>query len=161
MPRTGFDPASERAIMEHMNTGHVDANFLYAQVYGHVWEATAARLVALDTEGMDLDVTVPDRTQRLRIAFDHRLHDAADAQRTLVAMARYAQAVLTPTLYRRTEFGTTRCARDHVLTAALDRAMRFMLDESHALSTATALLPGPGTGCTPQSMGRPPGHYRV
>jgi putative heme iron utilization protein len=81
-----------------MNTDHADANLLYAQVYGHLWAATAARLVALDTEGMDMDVTVSDGTQRLRIAFDHRLHDVADAQRTLVAMAQHAQAVLTHTV---------------------------------------------------------------
>jgi hypothetical protein len=44
---------------------------------------------------MDLDVTVPDGIRRLRIPFDHRLEDEADAQRTLVAMSRHAQAVIT------------------------------------------------------------------
>jgi len=44
---------------------------------------------------MDLEVTVPDGTQRTRIPFDHRLEDEADAQRTLVAMSRHAQVVIT------------------------------------------------------------------
>src|SRR5262249_22333912 len=69
MSSTGFDPASERSMIEHMNTDHVDSNLMYVKVYGNLWEATAARLVALDKEGMDLEVTVPDGTQRLHIAF--------------------------------------------------------------------------------------------
>ena len=57
--------------------------------------ATAARMVALDKVGMDLEVTVPEGMQRLRIPFDHCLQDEADAQRTLVAMSRHAQTVIT------------------------------------------------------------------
>ena len=60
-----------------MHTDHADANLLYAKVYGHLWAATAARLVALDTAGMDLDVTGRDRTPHLRIAFAHCLPDVA------------------------------------------------------------------------------------
>ena len=37
------------------------------------------------------EVTLPDGGKRLRITFEHHLHDEADAQRTLVAMARQAQ----------------------------------------------------------------------
>ena len=70
---------------------------MYVQVYGHLWSATAARMLTLDKEGMDLEVTVPEGVQRLRITFDHRLQDEADAQRTLVAMSRHAQAVITQT----------------------------------------------------------------
>ena len=98
MSSTGFDPASERSMIEHMNTDHADSNLMYVKVYGNLWGATAARLVALDKEGMDLEVTVPDGTQRLHIAFDHRLQDEADAQRTRVAMSRYAQTVITHTV---------------------------------------------------------------
>jgi len=91
------DPASERAMMEHMNADHADSNLIYVKVYGNLWSATAARMVTLDKEGMDLEVTVPDGTQRLRLTFDHRLQDEADAQRTLVAMSRHAQAVISQT----------------------------------------------------------------
>jgi putative heme iron utilization protein len=95
MQSQGFDPESERYMMDHMNTDHADSNLMYVKVYGNLWSATAARMVTLDKEGMDLEVTVPDGTQRLRIAFDHRLEDEADAQRTLVAMSQHAQAVIT------------------------------------------------------------------
>jgi putative heme iron utilization protein len=94
MQHLGFDPASERYMMDHMNADHADSNLMYVKVYGNLWSATAARMVTLDKEGMDLEVTVPDGTQRIRIPFDHRLEDEADAQRTLVAMSRHAQAVI-------------------------------------------------------------------
>lgn len=101
MQGTGFDPESERYMMAHMNADHADSNLMYVKVYGNLWRATAARLVALDKEGMDLEVTVPDGAQRLRLTFDHRLQDEADAQRTLVAMSRQAQAVITQTAQQR------------------------------------------------------------
>ena len=95
MQSPGFDPQSERYMMDHMNADHADSNLMYVKVYGSLWSATAARMVALDKVGMDLEVTVPEGMQRLRIPFDHRLQDEADAQRTLVAMSRYAQTVIT------------------------------------------------------------------
>lgn len=95
MQSPGFAPESERYMIDHMNADHADSNLMYVKVYGNLWSATAARMVTLDKEGMDLEVTVPDGTQRLRIAFDHRLEDEADAQRTLVAMSQHAQAVIT------------------------------------------------------------------
>ena len=95
MQNPGFEPESERYMMDHMNTDHADSNLMYVKVYGNLWSATAARMVTLDRDGMDLEVTIPDGTQRLRIPFDHRLEDEADAQRTLVAMSWHAQAVIT------------------------------------------------------------------
>jgi putative heme iron utilization protein len=84
-------------MITHMNTEHADANLLYVQVYGHLGQATAARILVLDKDGMELDVTLPEGTTRLRLPFDHRLHDEKDAERTLVAMARYAQGIRTST----------------------------------------------------------------
>ena len=95
MQSPGFDSESERYMMDHMNADHADSNLMYVKVYDNLWSATAARMVTLDKEGMDLEVTVPDGTHRIRIPFDHRLDDEADAQRTLVAMSRHAQAVIT------------------------------------------------------------------
>ena len=95
MPSPGFAPESEHYMMDHMNADHADSNLMYVKVYGNLWSATAARMVTLDKEGMDLEVTVPDGTQRVRIPFDHCLEDEADAQRTLVAMSRHAQAAIS------------------------------------------------------------------
>src|SRR4030095_10436170 len=95
MRSPGFDPESERYMTDHMNADHADSNLMYVKVYGNIWSALAARMVTLDKEGMDLEVTLPDGLQRVRIPFDHRLEDEADAQRTLVAMSRHAQAIIT------------------------------------------------------------------
>ncbi len=95
MQSPSFAPESERYMIDHMNADHADSNLMYVKVYGHLWGATAARMVTLDKDGMDLEVTIPDGTQRIRIPFDHHLDDEADAQRTLVAMSRHAQAVIT------------------------------------------------------------------
>ena len=95
MQSPSFDPESERYMIGHMNADHADSNLMYVKVYGNLWSATAARIVTLDKEGIDLEVTVPDGTQRIRIPFDHRLEDETDAQRTLVAMSQHAQAVIT------------------------------------------------------------------
>ena len=94
MENTSFAPASERDMIDHMNADHADANLMYVKVYGHLWEATAARMLRLDKAGMDLEVTSASGIQRLRLPFDHRLQDEKDAERTLVAMARHAQAVI-------------------------------------------------------------------
>jgi putative heme iron utilization protein len=84
---TCFSSESESYMVTHMNADHADANLMYVKIYGHLEQATAALMVRLDKEGMDLDVTLPEGSKRIRIVFDHRLHDEADAQRTLVAMA--------------------------------------------------------------------------
>lgn len=94
MESTSFTSASERYMIDHMNDDHADSNLMYVKVYGNLWEATAARMVTLDTTGMELEVTSPSGLQRLRLAFDHHLQDEKDAERTLIAMSRHAQAVI-------------------------------------------------------------------
>ncbi len=94
MESTSFTTVSERYMIDHMNDDHADSNLMYVKVYGNLWEATAARMVALDKAGMELEVTSPSGLQRLRLAFDHHLQDEKDAERTLVAMSRHAQAVI-------------------------------------------------------------------
>jgi putative heme iron utilization protein len=86
-----FPPEVSDRICKHMNQDHADAVVQYAQAFGGMPEATAATLLAIDPEGMDLQVELPDGTQPLRIAFDHTLVDAKDAHHTLVAMIRQLQ----------------------------------------------------------------------
>ena len=94
MDSPSFAPASERYMIDHMNSDHADANLMYVKVYGHLWDATAARMLTLDKTGMELEVTSPAGIHCLRLVFDHRLQDEKDAERTLIAMARHAQTVL-------------------------------------------------------------------
>ena len=95
MESPAFPPESERSMVEFMNEHYAHSNLMYAKVYGQLWQATEARMAALDKEAMELDVTVPDGTQRLRIPFDHRLQDEGDAQQTLVEMSFNARDVLS------------------------------------------------------------------
>ncbi len=94
MDEHAFAPEAERSMVEHMNEWYADANLRYAQAYGQLMQATAARLVVLDRMGMELDVTLPEGTQRLRIPFDHQLADEGDAQQTLVDMSFKARELL-------------------------------------------------------------------
>ena len=81
-------------MVEFMNEHYAHSNLMYAKVYGQLWQATEARMVALDKEGMELDVIVPDGSRRIRIPFEHCLQDEGDAQQTLVEMSFNARDVL-------------------------------------------------------------------
>ena len=94
MERAAFPPDSERSMVEFMNEHYAHSNLMYAKVYGQLSQATEARMAALDREGMELEVTVPDGTRRIRIPFEHRLQDEGDAQQTLVEMSFNARDVL-------------------------------------------------------------------
>src|SRR6266487_95717 len=79
MENLEFPPDSERSMVEFMNEHYAHSNLMYAKVYGQLWQATEARMAAIDKEGMELEVTVPDGTRRIRIPFEHRLQDEGDA----------------------------------------------------------------------------------
>jgi len=94
MESPAFPPETERALVEHMNEFYADANLRYVKAYGHLLQATEARMVALDKEGMELEAIVADGARRVRIPFDHRLQDEGDAQQTLVEMSLNAREIL-------------------------------------------------------------------
>jgi putative heme iron utilization protein len=75
-----------------MNDDHADAVKVYAQVYGNIPAATAATMVAIDPEGMDLNTQVDGAETPVRITFDHILQDSEDAHQTLIAMIRQARS---------------------------------------------------------------------
>lgn len=75
-------PAVSDRICRHMNDDHGSAVAAYARHYGNCQQVSAARLVAVTSEWMDLEVD----GQPLRIAFAHPLQDSEDAHRTLVSM---------------------------------------------------------------------------
>jgi putative heme iron utilization protein len=81
-------------MIEHMNEWYAHSNLMYAKAYGQLWQATEARMVALDKDGMDLEVTLPEGLQRIRIPFEHRLQDEGEAQQTLVDMSFKARDIL-------------------------------------------------------------------
>ena len=77
------DAVSAR-ICQHMNDDHAEAVLAYARHYGGVTSPTAARMLAVTPDEMELDVD----GDRVSIRFDHTLSDSEDAHRTLVAMLR-------------------------------------------------------------------------
>lgn len=82
---------SER-ICQHMNEDHADAVLLYAQTFGGSPEATAAEMVSIDPNGMNLTAQVSGDAVPVRIEFDRILEGAEDAHHTLIAMIKEARA---------------------------------------------------------------------
>ncbi len=84
-------PEISDRICKHMNDDHGEAIALYAKVYGGVATATAAEMLSIDPEGMDLMVQDDGAAKPVRITFDHTLQDSEDAHQTLIAMVRQAR----------------------------------------------------------------------
>jgi putative heme iron utilization protein len=90
-------PEVSQRICTHMNDDHAEAVVMYAKVYGNLPDATAAKIAAIDPEGMDLETQVHGSTRSIRIAFDHTLQDSEDAHQTLITMVKQArQQTKTP-----------------------------------------------------------------
>ncbi|BAZ49457.1 hypothetical protein NIES4103_20690 [Nostoc sp. NIES-4103] len=86
-----FSPEISSRICNHMNEDHADAVVLYAKAFGGVTNATAAEMLSIDSDGMDLTAQVNGETLPVRIQFDHILADAEDAHQTLIAMVKQAR----------------------------------------------------------------------
>ncbi|MBP0016222.1 MAG: DUF2470 domain-containing protein [Cyanobacteria bacterium SBLK] len=85
-------PEVSDRICKHMNKDHADAIALYARFFGNTPEATAAQMLAIDSQGMNLTVRAEGKETTLRIAFDRTLADAKDAHHTLVDMLEKARS---------------------------------------------------------------------
>ncbi|MFO0038889.1 MAG: DUF2470 domain-containing protein [Synechococcaceae cyanobacterium] len=77
-------PAVSDRICKHMNDDHAEAVLAYARHYGGAREAGTARMLAVGSEAMRLEVD----GAVVEVPFDHSLSDSEDAHRTLVAMLR-------------------------------------------------------------------------
>ncbi|MCJ8278862.1 MAG: DUF2470 domain-containing protein [Rivularia sp. ALOHA_DT_140] len=78
-------------ICKHMNEDHADAVALYAKAYGNLENATAAKMLSIDAEGMNLQAQADGEEVPLRIQFDHTLANAEDAHHTLIDMLKQAR----------------------------------------------------------------------
>lgn len=74
-----------------MNDDHADAVVIYAKAFGGVTDASAAEMLSIDAQGMDLTAQVNGEAVPVRIQFDHVLTDAEDAHQTLIAMVKQAR----------------------------------------------------------------------
>ena len=84
------DGVAER-ICTHMNDDHADAVLIYAKAFSNLTDATAAQMLSIDSEGMNLNAQVNGEAVPVRIQFDHVLKDAEDAHHTLIDMVKQAR----------------------------------------------------------------------
>lgn len=85
-------PEVSQRICTHMNDDHAEAVLMYAKVYGQAEDATAAKMNAIDPDGMDLNVMIGDEASTIRVPFERSLTDSEDAHQVLIAMVRQARA---------------------------------------------------------------------
>jgi len=83
-------PEVSDRICKHMNDDHAEAVLLYAKTFGNAGGATAAQMLRIDAEGMDLQVEGSEASE-VRISFDHALQDSEDAHQTLISMVKQAR----------------------------------------------------------------------
>ncbi len=86
-----FSTEISSRICNHMNGDHAEAIIIYAQAFGGLADATAAEMLAIDAQGMDLKAQVNGEAVPVRIQFDHILADAEDAHHTLIDMLKQAR----------------------------------------------------------------------
>ena len=84
-------PAISDRICKHMNEDHSEAIVLYAKVFGNAPDSESAKMISIDSEGMNLTTTSKGESQDIRIIFDHVLQDSEDAHQTLIAMVKQAR----------------------------------------------------------------------
>ncbi len=85
-------PQVSDRICKHMNDDHADAVLLYAQTFGNRKDATAARMVSIDPEGMNLEAQIEGSAVPVRVTFDRTLKDSEDAHHTLIDMVKQARS---------------------------------------------------------------------
>lgn len=81
-----FSPQISDRICKHMNEDHADAVALYVKAYGDLETTTAAKMLSIDAEGMNLQAQADGKEVPVRIKFDHTLKNAEDAHHTLIDM---------------------------------------------------------------------------
>ncbi|MEH1783325.1 DUF2470 domain-containing protein [Nostoc sp.] len=86
-----FSTEISSRICKHMNDDHADAVVIYAKAFGGVTDVSAAEMLSIDAQGMDLAAQVNGEAVPVRIQFDHVLADAEDAHQTLIAMVKQAR----------------------------------------------------------------------
>lgn len=99
-PRSGdfdtaaLDDAFVSAAVSHMNQDHRDAVLAYARAFGGAAWATDARLLRLDSTGMDIVATDGQQEHACRIPFPSAPIGASELRRVLVELARDARSRL-------------------------------------------------------------------
>jgi putative heme iron utilization protein len=84
--------ASSPDILAHMNGDHGDALIAYARGLAGIANAQHAAMTAVDRYGFDLDVTTPEGTRAVRLAFDAPSSTTDEVRRAMVALVKRARS---------------------------------------------------------------------
>lgn len=80
--------------VQRVNDKHGDELLAVAQILGGHADATAARAMHVDTQGIDLLLSTPDGPVAARISFPEPVSDPRRMRASFRALTRRAQAVL-------------------------------------------------------------------
>jgi hypothetical protein len=94
MSDTPFTPDVVAAVTAHMNGDHPEDSLLICRSLGGRPEATAAKMVGLDADGADFEVTEGDGAVAVRIPWSDRLTERAQVRLEVVRMYQEACAQL-------------------------------------------------------------------
>jgi putative heme iron utilization protein len=91
-----YEPDAEAvaAIARHMNDDHPDDCVVLARAYGGVDSVTGARVVGVDSLGMDLAAEGPQGGLTVRVPWSEPLADRPAVRREVVKAYDWAQAQL-------------------------------------------------------------------
>lgn len=90
-----LDADAVQRIISHMNDDHADAVLLYVQAFAERPQAGEAKMIAIDSHGMDIEYLEGENELSCRVAFAKPLAHAGEAREVLVAMVRQARDKLT------------------------------------------------------------------
>jgi len=89
-----FPPEVVAEIASHMNDDHAEDNVLIVRAFGGAHAATAARMYALDEDGMEFAVALNGVEVPVRIPFRERLTERRQVRAEAARMYRDACAAL-------------------------------------------------------------------
>ncbi len=73
MRHTPLTEEQEAAALAHLAADHAAHVLVIARAFGPDPEANEARVIAIDADGLDLEVTFRDEPRRVTVPFAHRL----------------------------------------------------------------------------------------
>jgi putative heme iron utilization protein len=91
---TPFSEDEEAAIVAHLSSDHAAELLTIARAFGPGPHVTDAAVAAIDTDGMDLWVTVDGQQRPAQVPFATRLHDRADVTEQFAVLTRAARHTL-------------------------------------------------------------------
>ncbi len=91
-----LSPEVRDRICAHMNEDHAEAVLLYVKTFGCFPNASTAKMLTIESDGMEIVAIVNGEPVPVHISFDRALENAEDAHHTLIEMVKEARKILTP-----------------------------------------------------------------